>query len=242
MQVYGHRGAAGEAPENTIAGCVHAIERGVKRIEVDLQFSCDGDIVIVHDTTVDRTTKSKGKVLSHTTKALRSMNAAQFGPAWPGKRQVGIPTLNELLDATTALQKYQLEVKPGNKRTMCRMAEQLAERFPDNKNSKRIIITSSNVNVLQFVGELAPHLERGMVATKRQHLSTAITLGLQYYCCHWKLCSPAYVRKAQQAGLHVSCWTVNEPTVVRKLHAMKVDSIISDYPSMAIPLVSSLER
>lgn len=242
MQVYGHRGAAGEAPENTIAGCLHAIDRGVERIEIDLQFASDGNIVIVHDTTVDRTTLSTGNVVIHNSKALRVMDARQYGPRWAGKRDIGIPTLDALLAATSTLKKYQLEVKPGNKRTMRRMAEQLAERFPANKKSERFIITSSNTNVLQYVAELAPHLERGMVATKREHLKTATALKLDYFCCHWTLCSTAYVKKAQLAGMHVSCWTVNEPMVIKKLYAMNVDSIISDYPSMALPLVSHLQR
>jgi len=242
MQVYGHRGAAGEAPENTIAGCLHAIDRGVRRIEIDLQLSADGNIVIVHDSTVNRTTNSKGKVRSFAARELQAMDARQFGPQWPGKQQVGIASLDKLISATEALDKYQLEVKPGPKRDMLRIAEMLAERFPARKQSRRFIITSSNTNILAFIGELAPHLERGIVATNKRDLNTAKALGLQYFCCHWKLCTPAYVRKAQAAGLHVSCWTVNEPSIIRKLYAMRVDSIISDYPSMALPLVSALKR
>ncbi len=242
MQVYGHRGAAGEAPENTIAGCKHAIERGVRRIEVDLQFSSDGQIVIVHDGTVNRTTNKKGKVSAHTAKQLQQMTANRFGPQWPGKKLIGIPSLEKLLSSTPELKKYQLEVKPGSKRDMQRMAEMLSERFAKKKDAKRIIITSSNTNVLRFVGELAPHIERGIVATAKGDLKTATTLGLNYFCAHWKLCTPALVKNARDGGMHVSCWTVNEPSVVKKLYRMGVDSVITDYPSMAIPLVSSLTR
>ena len=133
MQVYGHRGAAGEAPENTIAGCQHAIQRGVRHIEIDLQFSSDRQIVIVHDGTVDRTTKSKGKVSAHTAQQLKKMEATCFGPHWPGKKQIGIPSLEDLLSATPELKKYQLEVKPGSKRDMRAMAEGLAQRFANNR-------------------------------------------------------------------------------------------------------------
>ena len=60
--VYGHRGAAGEAPENTIAGCRHAIDRGVRYIELDLRLTKDRQLVVIHDVSVDRTTAQKGKV------------------------------------------------------------------------------------------------------------------------------------------------------------------------------------
>ncbi|MFK7730669.1 MAG: glycerophosphodiester phosphodiesterase [Pseudomonadales bacterium] len=242
MQVYGHRGAAGEAPENTIAGCKHAIERGVRQIEVDLQFSSDEQIVIVHDGTVNRTTDKKGSVSTYTAKQLQQMDANRFGPVWSGKKLIGIPSLEKLLSSTPELKKYQLEVKPGSKRDMKRMAEMLADRFASKKEARRVIITSSNTHVLRFVKELAPHIERGIVATAKSDLKTAITLDLNYFCAHWKLCTPALVKKAQANDMHVSCWTVNEPSVVKKLYRMKVDSIITDYPSMAIPLVSSLMR
>lgn len=242
MQLFGHRGAAGEAPENTIAGCLHAIERGVKRIEIDLQLSSDGQIVIVHDDTVNRTTKDKGRVKRFTARQLAAMDARQFGPQWPRKQDAGIPTLEELLQATKALHQYQLEVKPGPKAEMREIAGQLAERFKARREAARVIITSSDAFLLHEVGTRAPWLSRGMVATQGRHLNVAKDLGLQYFCARHTLCSAAMVRRAHAAGMHVSCWTVNEPNEVRRLHKAKVDSVISDYPSMVLPLLSGLER
>lgn len=242
MQIYGHRGAAGEAPENTIAGCRHAIQRGVDRIEVDLQLSADGKIVIVHDTTVNRTTGQRGKVAQFSARELYAMDARAGGPAWSSKKQTGIPTLDKLLASTPELKKYQLEVKPGPVATMRNIAQQLAERFAKKKDAKRIIITSSNTKLLAFVQEFAPHLETGLVATRKTDVAVAKHLQVNYFCSQWKLCTAALVRKAQANGQHVSCWTVNDPTTVRALYAMGVDSIITDYPSMALPLISSLPR
>jgi len=242
MQVFGHRGAAGEAPENTVAGCLHGIERGVRCIEIDLQFSSDRQIVIVHDTTVDRTTNCSGRVDSYTARELQHMDARAFGPVWSQKKNAQIPGLETLLRATSELQKYQLEVKPGSRNDMRAMAKKLAERFESKKEAKRIIVTSSNTHVLEFVKEFAPHLQRGMVATSKRDLNTAIKLELDYFCAKWDFCTRLLVRKAHQHDMHMSCWTVNDPEVVRKLYAMGVDSVITDYPSMAIPLVGSLMR
>ncbi len=242
MQVFGHRGAAGEAPENTIAGCKHAIERGVQRIEIDLQLSADGQLVVVHDTTVNRTTGAWGRVRDFTAKELYKLNATAAGPLWPGKRQVGIPTLDKLLRATAALKQYQLEVKPGNQRDMHAIAEQLAQRFANKRQAKSVVVTSSNSKLLQRLHELAPHIQRGLVASGKADLDRARRLNLEYFCCHWRLCNAFTVRKAREAGMHVSVWTVNEPALIRKLHALGVDSVISDYPSMALPLVSALQR
>lgn len=242
MQVFGHRGAAGEAPENTIAGCVHAIDRGVRCIEIDLQFSSDREIMIVHDGTVDRTTQCRGKVDSYTARELQHMDARAFGPLWPQKKYAQIPSLESLLRATPEIQKYQLEVKPGSRNDMRAIAKKLADRFESKKEAKRIIITSSNSHVLTFVKEFAPHIQRGIVATNKRDLNTAIKLELEYFCAKWDLCTRLLVRKAHQHDMHVSCWTVNDPLIVRKLYTMGVDSVITDYPSMAIPLVGSLMR
>ena len=242
VQVYGHRGAAGEAPENTIAGCRHAIERGVRRIEIDLRLSSDGELIIIHDASLNRTTFNKGKANTYTSAQLKHVDARAFGPQWPNKKGTGVPTLEALLDATPEIKQYQLEVKSGNAKLMLNIAQKLAKRFENKLDAKRIIVTSTNTRILRYVGELAPHIKRGIVATKTSDLAKAKALRLDYFCANWSLCELPFIKQLRSTGMHVSVWTVNEPSLIKKLHKLKVDSIISDYPSMAIPLLSKLER
>ncbi len=242
LQLFGHRGAAGEAPENTIAGCIHAIERGVRRIEIDLRLSSDGELIVIHDASINRTTFSKGKANSLTSAQLKQLDARAFGPQWPTKKKAGVPTLDALLAATPEIKQYQLEVKSGNAKLMLMIAEKLAKRFANKADAKRVIITSSNTRILRHVGELAPHIKRGIVATKTSDLGKAKALNLDYFCMNWSLCELPFIKQLRSTDMHISVWTVNEPSLIKKLHKLKVDSIISDYPSMAIPLISALER
>ena len=75
MIVYGHRGARGEAPENTIAGCRHAFERGARHLEIDLRLSKDQQLVVLHDDRLRRTAAVRGKVSHYTAKELAALDA-----------------------------------------------------------------------------------------------------------------------------------------------------------------------
>jgi glycerophosphoryl diester phosphodiesterase len=125
MQIYGHRGAGGEAPENTIAGCLHGIERGVKYVEIDLRLSSDEQLVVVHDKTLTRTVGKRGKPSKFTAVELAAMDARQDGPPWPSKKDSGVPTLKALMKATRKLKGYQLEVKSDSKAVIERIEVRL---------------------------------------------------------------------------------------------------------------------
>ena len=242
MQIYGHRGAAGEAPENTIAGCLHAIERGVRYIEIDLRLSADDQLIVLHDTTLIRTAGVKGKPSTYTATELARMDARADGPPWPRKRNCGVPTLESLLKATGKLKGYQLEIKPDSKATIKRISQHLAARFPTATAARKMVVTSSDIFLHQCLKEIAPHIRRGMVITYPSEVPTLIELGCDYSAMYWSACDADTIRTLKEAGKHISVWTVNDAAMVKKLHTMKVDSIITDYPSMALPLAAALKR
>lgn len=242
MQVYGHRGAAGEAPENTIAGALHAIERGAKYIEIDLQLSADDQLVVIHDKTLKRTAGRWGKPGKYTASEMAKMDAREDGPPWPRKKNCGVPTLEALLKATDKLSGYQLEVKPDSKAKIERVAQHLSERFDTTKAARKMVVTSSSVYLHQCLREIAPHITRGMVITRPDEVATLMELDCLYSAMHWSACDPYTIRKLRKAHVHVSVWTVNDAQMIKNLYKMKVDSVITDYPSMAVPLIGALER
>src|SRR5262245_8426473 len=94
--VIAHRGASSYATENTLAAFDRALEMGVRHIELDVDFTSDGHIVVIHDDTVDRTTNGSGPVTSHTLAALRALDAGSwFGDKFSGEQ---IPTFHEVLE------------------------------------------------------------------------------------------------------------------------------------------------
>ena len=242
MQVYGHRGAGGEAPENTVAACLHAIERGAKYIEIDLRLSSDDQLVVIHDKTLKRTAGKWGAVRACKASELSRMDARADGPPWPRQQDCGVPTLEALLKATQKLKGYQLEVKPDSKTVLRRIARHLADRFDTPPASDRIVVTSSNFYLHECLAELAPHITRGLVILRPEAMEKLGQLGCSYCVMHWSACNPYTVRQLRKAGMHVSAWTVNAEQMIKNLYKLKVDSVITDYPSMAVPLVAALER
>lgn len=242
MKVYGHRAAAGEAPENTIAGCRHAIERGTRYLELDLGLSADEELVVIHDKKVNRTTYSRGAVQKYTASELAKMDARRSGPPWPRKKDAGVPTLNAVLEATPEIKGYYLEVKPGPLPVMQRMAQLLAERFDNRAAAKRVVISSMNQKLHSNLYDLAPHIHLGLVSLRPDAVRALDEFDYQHLVLPWGVCNPWVLRYARKRGVELAVWTVNDAQMIKNMYRLKVDSVITDYPSMALPLVASLMR
>ena len=242
MQLFGHRGAAGEAPENTIAGMRHAIERGVRRVEIDLRLSADQQIVIVHDNNAKRTAGVNKHIARLTASELSRLDARQFGTPWPRKTACGIPTLKRFLKSTPEIQCYQLEVKLDKRSEHALMIEKLGAFFPTKSTTKKIVVTSFDYLFLAKLRRQFPHIPIGCISYKANALSVARDLDSQYFCINTKIAKPNLIEKIRKTDMHLSIWTVNNPEQIKTLYQLGVDSIISDYPSMALPLINSLSR
>ena len=131
---------------------------------------------------------------------------------------------------------WQLEVKSASKvraaRTVLAISE-LVERFGLRE---QITITSSSREVLKAARELTPQLQLGLVAEYAwlDPLKVAAHYDCHLLALNWTLCTPERLLKAQKQGLHVSVWTVNEPALMRRLADFGVDSIITDFPGIAV--------
>ena len=158
------------------------------------------------------------------------------------KKNCGVPTLEAMLNATDKLEGYQLEVKPDSKANIERIAQHLSERFSTTKAAHKVVVTSSSSYLHECLREIAPHITRGMVITRANEVAMLMDLGCLYSAMHWSACDPYTVRKLRKARIHISVWTVNDAQLIKNLYKMKVDSVITDYPSMAVPLIGALER
>lgn len=237
MLVYGHRGAGGEAPENTIAGFRHAVERGVRHFELDVQMSRDEKLVVIHDSKVNRTSYSRGSVNQFSAGELAKMDARRSGPPWPRKKGANIATLDAVLAATPETQSYQIEVKSARRSVIELVAEQLSQRFPTRQAARCIIVTSSDLKLHDCLQDIAPHIARGLVSVKPDPLDTLLKYECDYLVTGWAVCNYYMVSRARKAGIEVSVWTVNDPRIIKNLYRLRVHSVITDYPSMALPLV-----
>ena len=242
MIVYGHRGAKGEAPENTLEGFVHAHRQGIRHFELDLVLSKDGIPVLVHDLTVNRTTTFKGNVSEYTLAELTGMDARRNVSTWPSP--VGIPSLDELLDRFDDLEHLQLEVKSDKSPRMNVLSNRLTEIIQARRLYDKVAVTSSDVHFLKEIRRRDRNIRLGLVAERKfpRPMTIASRLEVEYLCINWKLLSKELVEHAHRKGMHVSAWTVNRIFDMLGLEKMGVDSIITDYPTSTITYFDNRTR
>ncbi len=235
--IYGHRGAKGEAPENTLVSFEQCLQHGVRRCELDLHLSRDGELMVIHDPTLKRTTGRRGKVVQHDADELVNYDAREGGPGW--KTPCPIPRLSDLFEKCD-FEHWQLEVKSASRVRAARTVMAIKELAEQHRLLDRITVTSSSREVLRALNRLAPEISRGLVAEYNwlDPLKVARQYGCSLLALKWTLCTPERLEKARKQGLHVSVWTVNEPALMRRLADFGVDSLITDYPSLAVSTLS----
>ena len=232
--IVGHRGARGEAPENTAAGFQVAMEAGVTEIELDVRLSRDGHLIVVHDANVTRTTGERGKAHHYTLSQLEVLDARRNTPGWHSP--LGIPSLREVVDLCGPSMRFQFEVKGADRTILHRLAHQLVDFINQRQMKDRVVVPSSHTGFLRMLGTMTAHIERGYVAEYRYQQPTrrAVALGCTWLMPRHTLVTPALMRRARRRNLKVSTWTVNDLTRAERMVELGVDGIITDFPTSFI--------
>ncbi|MBG9449211.1 glycerophosphodiester phosphodiesterase [Cytobacillus firmus] len=234
-----HRGATGYAPENTIVGFDLAVDMKADYIEIDVQRSKDGELVVIHDTTVDRTTDGTGKVGNLTFDYLRSLDAG----SWKGEQFAGepIPTFEEILDRYHGKTGILIELKapelyPGIEG---QVADALKARNLDKPQNEKIIIQSFNFESMKKMDQLLPKVPIGVLTSNRADTTAE---ALQEFSAYADWFNPSYgivteelVNQVHSLGMQIGSWTVRSQEAADFLFEMKVDAIITDYPDYVDP-------
>jgi glycerophosphoryl diester phosphodiesterase len=157
---FAHRGASRQAPANTLAPFLLAAELGAEGIELDAQLSKDGEVVVIHDFTLEATTNGKGPVRSMTLAELRELDAgSRFDPTFAGQR---IPTLQEVADTVGRRLLLNVELKMTGMRDEG-LAEEALRIIEDNHLIARTVVSSFNPFALRGVRQLNPHIFAGLL-------------------------------------------------------------------------------
>ena len=232
MKIYGHRGAKGVAMENSLAGFQLAASQGIDRFELDVRLSSDGQLMVVHDEKLKRLANSQLSVSKSSAQILSStiLNGTQQG----------IPTLEQVVAACPNVVHWQFEIKTLS--TNSGFLQPIAQLIEHFQLQDKVVITSKHVGILKAFKRSMPHIERGYVQEwpLPNGIRTAIALQCTHLCLNKSLARLNYVKKAQNKGLKVSVWTVNDADDMCRLYQYKVDSIISDYPQAAREVLSPL--
>ena len=235
MLVIAHRGASGNAPENTLAAFRKAVALGATFIETDLQLSRDARFVAIHDKTVDRTTNGQGAVHEMTLADLRKLDAGSwFGSEFAGER---IPTLEEIFEFSKKHDVvFYLEIKPGGS---WGGEHALIGALRESGEIPRAVVISFDAAIVMNLRKIEPTLMTGLLYDGQieKPLDKAVEIGARQLAVRGDLVTPALLAEARKKDLQVVCWTVNHPAHMRLLAAAGVDGIMSDYPDRLVAAV-----
>jgi len=231
--IAGHRGAAGIAPENTLASFRKAVELGVRLIELDVRLTRDAQLVCFHDDRLDRVTASRGPVAEWEWAALAEVVVlpGAFHDAYPGAR---IPLLAEVLAGLPTDCRFLVELKAEPVRPELLVERTLAE-IDAAGVGERCRIISFDFELLRLARRSS--LDLGVLVATRdaaQLFHRARELGARAVHPPYNLVNPSLVAEARDGGFLLNTWTVNTADDFRRLAVLGVDEITTDYPDQAL--------
>ncbi|MFQ5791225.1 MAG: glycerophosphodiester phosphodiesterase [Acidobacteriota bacterium] len=255
-RLFAHRGASACAPENTLDSFRLAWEAGAPYLELDVHLTGDDRLVVIHDSSVSRTTGRRGRVENMTLDAIRRLDAGcQFSPDWgrtfPYRgRGLVIPTLEEVLEAFPQA-RLTIEIK----RTRGGVEEKVAEAIQRCSTEERVIVASLEHRILERFraleggvhtsfskSEVREFLSRVRGKDWRDYRPPAPALQVPEYFGLRRVVSPAVIEVAHHLGLEVHVWTVNEPVHIQRLLHWGVDGVMTDDPARALSSVEGLRE
>ncbi|MEF3303472.1 glycerophosphodiester phosphodiesterase [Paenibacillus sp. GYB003] len=237
LMVIAHRGAAGEAPENTLGAFALGLEQGCTGIELDVHLSKDGEIIVCHDATIDRTTDRKGAIHELTVEELKKADAGRwFDERFEGER---LPLLEEVFDLVPPAVEINVEIKAG----VGDIVPALIRLMRRKDRLAGVFVSSFDFDILERLKEQEPEARIGLlynIRMKNQYRMAQLLDGPVYSLHpHWSRLDEQNVRAATERGLRVYPWTVNKEDDMRKMIACGVSGIITDYPGRLKRLLES---
>ncbi|MBN2387160.1 MAG: hypothetical protein JXB85_09070 [Anaerolineales bacterium] len=230
--VIGHRGASAHAPENTLAAFQLAVEQGAQAIECDVKLTGDGQVVILHDRTVDRTTDGRGELRQLSLAAVRELDAGvRFGEQFRGQR---VPTLSETLEAVG--QKTILNIELTNYATpFDDLVSKVVEQIRKFGLQGRVLFSSFFPHNLIKVRKLLPDTPCGLLIWPEWMGWWGRSFGFRsdiYQALHPPLgdVDQRLVQRVHAAGRRVHVWTVNAEADMKRMIGLGVDGIFTDDP------------
>lgn len=231
-KIWAHRGASAYAPENTLEAFRLAVEQQADGVELDVQLTKDGKVVVIHDETIDRVSSGQGYVKDYTLKELKKMSFNKLHPEYQGAK---IPTLKEVLellkptDLTVNIElKTGIVPYKGIEKKVLKLVKKMGME-------DRVIYSSFYHPSLLKIKKLNPEAKTGILYSDGwvRVPSYAKELGVDaIHPATWHMQAPKLLEKAKKKGLAVHVWTVNDPDLMKSLAEQGVDAIITNNPDV----------
>jgi len=235
--VMAHRGSMGHAPENTLAAFQLGIDQGCNAIELDIHLSKDGELVVIHDDTLNRTTNLTGKVNDLTVQELKQADAGSwFDEQFAGER---IPLLEEVIDLVPPHILLNIEVKRSYGG---QLESKLLELLKRKNRIQHVVLSSFNLKSLKQLKLAEPEVKIGIIYNVNvvQHRDFANLMGVPVYSLHpnFQSIDPEDIQDAVSNGIKVFPYTINDEQDLKLAISHGVSGIITNFPDRLRSIVS----
>lgn len=238
-----HRGFSGKYPENTMLAFEKAIEAAADGAELDVHFTKDGEIVVIHDERIDRTTDAKGFVVDFTYEELSKFDAsAGFAGVYGFNK---IPTLREYFELVKPVDGFitNIELKtseneyPGIEKAVMELIDEF-------QLEDRIIISSFNHYSVMRAKAVNPRIQCGFLESSWIYNFGEYTKTRNVECVHPRFNSlnEESVAEIKSNSIRINTWTVNEEEDVERLYNLGIDAVITNFPDMAKRVIDNMKK
>lgn len=234
-----HRGASGQAPENTISAIRKALIFEVKRIEIDVHQTKDNKVILMHDDTIDRTTNGKGKIKNKLYSELMNLDAGSwFSTEYSNEK---IPLLEEAIKVINGNAGLLIHLKYGNN-YYPNIIENTVEIIKNSNALEWCILQAFDCSDLIQINKICPKIKiHKLIFWQLPVLPLIIDNGLRFYnydkfqfiteySFYHRFINKRLVKKLKKHGKKINAWTVNNRKTFLKLKRIGIDNIITDYP------------
>ena len=227
--VTAHRGFSEKAPDNTLAAFQAAIDEGAEYVELDVQETADGRLVVIHDPDLARTTNGSGKIIEMTFNEIQQFDAG----SWKDACYTGevVPELAAVIDAVKGKLKLNIEIKYYTDNS--KIVEKLLQLVTEKKITDACFFTSFQWDAIDKIKQLMPTMRAGYLFGEMPD-NTIYEANVDLFSVSHRLVTPEFVRKAHAAGKEVHTYTVNDIEEMQRVIDCGVDNIITNCPDKLI--------
>ncbi len=233
--ILAHRGDSGSAPENTLASFKKAVDKGVDGVEFDVHLTADGVPIVIHDETVNRTTKSEGRVAELSLKEATKMDAgSHYSSEFSHEK---IPSLKDVLEIVSGMKIINIELK-NNRENYPNIEQKVIELTKDMGVFPKTIFSSFNHYSMINVKKISSDAKVGVLykAWLYEPWKYARRLGIQNIHPHFRAINKNIVKKCKDNGINVNVYGANDKDKIEYLIKLGVDMIICDFPDESLKI------
>lgn len=236
IQIVAHRGASGEAPENTMASARLGWEKNADAVECDVHKSLDGRVIVMHDATTSRTTGVARKIAETSSADLRQLDASYSGKG--GAKNEKIPFLEELVATLTPGKRLFVEIKCGPE-----VLDAVRDIVAEPAKNGQIVIIGFELATMAKAKEMMPGIPVMWLRSTEKDKQTGkyktyspdvIRQAVENHLDGLDLAGSGldadFAKKVREAGLQLHVWTIDDPQLAMSLADLGVDSITTNYP------------